>query len=68
MMNYYAFSIIIVWYIHMLNYYAIIKYVINTYLLTWRQVRDTVIKSTIPGSTKTLISLFLKVIIPISVL
>ena len=52
----------------MMNYYAIIKYVINTYLLTWRQVRDTVIKSTIPGSTKTLISLFLKVIIPISVL
>lgn len=52
----------------MMNYYAIIKYVINTYLLTWRQVHDTVIKSTIPGNTKTLISLFLKVIIPISVL
>lgn len=68
MMNYYAFSIVTVWYSHMMNYYAIIKYVINTYLLTWRQVRDTVIKSTIPGSTKTLISQFLKVIIPISVL
>lgn len=52
----------------MMNYYAIIKYVINTYLLTWRQVGDTDIKSTIPGSTKTLISLFLKVIILMSVL